>query len=432
MTATVKNKKERFVLAAQTALPDHVEPKSWSPAVLQHKASGNKLRLVLPVDLKQEAASKPQKPRNTTQNQEPAPITPDDILEHIASNRPFDVAQAIHTVLMRSEGLAVATHKVAVLLVGLGPELAASVLRQCPEKDTQMVVQALSELDGVTAREKDEICEEFRQILISGDYVIRAGRDYTSDVLRRAFSYHKAQMLLKQATGEPTRGFAMLENVDPNHIVPFISKEHPQTIALILSQLDQVKAASVLNGLLPHIQETVVTRLAQMDNISPAVLQEVEDNLAGELQAILSNEITQIGGPHAVAKILSHTGRATEKHILKSLDEKYPKLAEEIRNGLFVFDDIARLTDREIKELAEDVGLKDFAMALKGASEEAQNRVFDVYGEEKSKQIKQDMKHSGPTLMEDVEAVQLRVVRKVREFEAQGKITISPRARVYV
>ena len=114
------------------------------------------------------------------------------------------------------------------------------------------------------------------------------------------------------------------------------------------------------------------------------------------------------------------------------MDEKYPKLAEEIRNGLFVFDDIARLTDREIKELAEDVGLKDFAMALKGASEEAQNRVFDVYGEEKSKQIKQDMKHSGPTLMEDVEAVQLRVVRKVREFEAQGKITISPRARVYV
>lgn len=431
MTTPVE-KKGRIVLAGQTAMPDHVDAQSWSPVVLQHKAPADRLRMVLPVDPKQDPTPKAQQARQATQKKELAPIGSDDTLEHIASNRPFDVAQAIHTVLKRTEGQESAAQKAAVLLVGLGPELAASVLQHCQDEDTQVVVQALSELDGVTAREKDAICEDFRQLLITGDYVIRAGKSYASDVLRRAFTYHRAQVLLKQATGEPTRGFAMLEHVEPNQIVPFISKEHPQTIALILSQLDHVKAASVLNGLLPHVQENVMTRLAQMDNISPAVLQEVEDNLASELQAILSNEITQIGGPQAVAKILSHTGRSTEQHILKSLEEKYPKLAEEIENGLFVFDDIANLTDREIRELVDEIGLKDFAMALKGASEEAKARVFKVYGEEESKDIKQNMTHSGPTLVEDVEDVQLRIVRKVREFEAQGKIAIPPRARVYV
>ncbi|MGA1198602.1 MAG: hypothetical protein ACO36I_19110, partial [Candidatus Latescibacterota bacterium] len=324
MTTTIQEKKGRFVLTAQTAMPDNVEPTRWSPVVLQQKKLTDKLRFVLPADPAQEPLPKPQRARNASQNQEPTPITPDDSLEQIASNRPADVAQAIHTVLMRGQGQEDVVKKAAVLLVGLGSHLAASVLQQCSAEDTQATIQVLSQLDGVTAREKDEICEEFRQILIAGDYVIRAGKGYANDVLRRAFSYHRAQVLLKQATGESTRGFAMLENVDPNQIVPFISKEHPQTIALILSQLDHVKAARVLNGLLPHIQETVIERLAQMDHISPSILQEVEDNLASELQAILSNEITQIGGPRAVAKILSNTSRSIDTRVLKNMDQKYP------------------------------------------------------------------------------------------------------------
>lgn len=431
MTTTTQKTHENFVLSDHTALPENATSKPWSPAVLTHKQTVEKLRMVLPADPVQESVAKPQRARNNVQNQEPAPITPNDTLEHIASHRPFDVAQAIRTVLMRdpeSEGI----KKVAVLLIGLGPQLAASVLRHCADEDAKIAVQALSDLDGVTAREKDEICESVRQILITGDYVIKAGKDYARDVLRRAFSFNKAQMLLHQATGQPTSGFAMLETVEANHIVPFISKEHPQTIALILSQLDHVKAAQVLNGLLPHIQETVIERLAHMDNISPSVLQEVENNLAEELQAVLSSQSTQIGGPRAVAQILSHTGRSTEERIVKNLDQKYPKLAEEVRNRMFVFDDIVHLTNQEIQELFQEIELKDLALALKGASHEAQKRIFDVFGEEESKQIKQDMKHSGPTLVEDVEAVQLRIVRTVRKFEEQGKIEILPRARVYV
>jgi flagellar motor switch protein FliG len=424
MTTTIQEKKGRFVLTAQTAMPENVEPTRWSPVVLQQKKLTDKLRFVLPADPAQEPLPKPQRARNASQNQEPTPITPDDSLEQIASNRPADVARAIHTVLMRGQGQEDVVKKAAVLLVGLGSHLAASVLQQCSEEDTQATIQVLSQLDGVTAHEKDEICEEFRQILIAGDYVIRAGRGYANDVLRRAFSYHRAQVLLKQATGEPTRGFAMLENVDPNQIVPFISKEHPQTIALILSQLDHVKAARVLNGLLPHIQETVIERLAQMDHISPSILQEVEDNLASELQAILSNEITQIGGPRAVAKILSNTSRSIETRVLKNMDQKYPKLAEEIRKGLFVFDDIANLTDREIQLLINTIDGKDLAVGLKGGSEKLQERIFANVSEEAGAKIKEEKEFSGPVRMSDVEKAQLRIVQTVRQLEESGQIKI--------
>jgi len=424
MTTTIEKKEGRFVLAGQAVLSKDDKPTAWSPPVLKNKKLLHRLSLVLPPDPVQESAQKPQRPRNMLQSQTPAPIKPDDTLEEIANNRPYDVAQAIRTVLIRDDAPDSAPKKVAILLVGLGAPLAASVLRQCSEEDTQTATKALSELDGVTSREKDVVCETFRQILVTGDYVLKAGKDYALDVLRQAFSFNKAQVMINQAMGQPTSGFAMLEHVDANHIVPFISKEHPQTIALILSQLDHIKAANVLKGLAPHIQETVIERLAQMDNISPVVLREVENNLADELQSVLSGQSTQIGGPRAVAKILSNTSRSIETRVLKNMDQKYPKLAEEIRKGLFVFDDIANLTDHEIQLLLKMIDGRDLAVGLKGGSEKLQERIFANVSEEAGAKIREEMKFSGPVRMSDVEQVQLNIVQSVRQLEESGQIKI--------
>ncbi len=317
-----------------------------------------------------------------------------------------------------------ARQKIAVLRISLGQETTAEVMKYLTDMEIEMIAQSISEMEVVTTEQEDEVLEEFEAMLLAGKYVSQGGMDFARGALEKALGPRKAQALLDRVSSTTTSGFYMLRNVDPNQIIPFLSKEHPQTISLILSQLDSAQAAGVLNGLPEEMQADVAYRIAQMENISPEVLRELEDVLANELQAIMSGQITEIGGPKTVAEILNSTGRSTEKAVLERLDAQDPELAEEVRNQMFVFDDIANLTDREIQMILREVDTKDLAIALKGGSEEVQDRIFGNVSERVGTMIKEEMQFSGPVRTSDVEEVQLRVVQTVRQLEEAGQVTI--------
>jgi flagellar motor switch protein FliG len=317
-----------------------------------------------------------------------------------------------------------AKQKVAILMIALGQDTTAEVMKYLTDQEVEGIAQAISELDVVTTEQEDEVFEEFEQLLLAGKYVSQGGIDFARGALEKALGPRKAQALLDRVNSTTSSGFYMLRNVDPDQIVPFISKEHPQTISLILSQLDSTQAAGVLTGLPEELQSDVAFRIAQMDNIQPQVLRELEESLANELQAILSGQITEIGGPKAVAEILNRTGRSTEKAVLERLDAQDPELAEEVRNQMFVFDDIANLTDREIQMILREVDTKDLAVALKGGSDELQERTFGNVSERVGTMIKEEIQFSGPVRMSDVEEVQLRVVQTVRQLQEAGQVTI--------
>jgi flagellar motor switch protein FliG len=317
-----------------------------------------------------------------------------------------------------------ARQKVAILMIALGQETTAEVMKYLTDIEVEQIAQSISELDLVTTEQEDEVLEEFEQLLLAGKYVSQGGIDFARGALEKALGPRKAQAVLDRVTSTTSSGFYMLRNVDPNQIIPFISKEHPQTIALILSQLDPTQSAGVINGLPEEMQSDVAYRIARMDNISPQILRELEESLAHDLQAILSGQITEIGGPKAVAEILNRTGRSTEKAVLERLDAQDPELAEEVRNQMFVFDDIANLTDREIQMILREVDTKDLAVALKGGSEELQERIFGNVSERVGTMIKEEMQFSGPVRMSDVEEVQLRIVQTVRQLEEAGQVTI--------
>ena len=317
-----------------------------------------------------------------------------------------------------------ASQKVAILMIALGQDTTAEVMKYLTEMEVEAIAQAIAALDVVTTEQEDEVLEEFEQLLVAGKYVSQGGLDFARGALEKALGPRKAQGLLDRVTSTTSSGFYMLRNVDPNQIIPFLSKEHPQTIALILSQLDAAQAAGVLNGLPEELQADVSFRVATMESISPEVLRELEDSLAQDLQAILAGQVTEIGGPKAVAEILNRTGRSTEKSVLERLDAQDPELAEEVRNQMFVFDDIAKLTDREIQMILREVDTKDLSVALKGASEEMQDRIFTNMSERVGTMLKEEMEFSGPVRMSDVEEVQLRVVQVVRQLEEAGQVTI--------
>ena len=310
-------------------------------------------------------------------------------------------------------------------MIALGQDTSAEILKYLNDYEIEDIAQTIAELRTVTTDQEDEVLEEFETMLMAGKYVSMGGIDFARGTLEKAMGPRRAQSMLDRVTATTSGGFYLLRNIAPNQIAPFISKEHPQTIALILSQLDPSQAAGVLNILPEELQSEVTYRVAAMENISPQVLREIEDTLANELQAILTGQITEIGGPKEVAEILNMTGRSTEKAVLERLDSQDPEIAEEIRNMMFTFDDIANLTDREIQMVLREVDTKDLATALKGSAPEMQDRIFSNVSERVSQMIREEMEFSGPIRMSDVEEVQLRVVQTVRQLEEAGQVTVT-------
>ena len=317
-----------------------------------------------------------------------------------------------------------ARKKVAILMIALGQDTTAEVIKYLSDPEIELIAQAITELDVVTTEQEDEVLEEFEQLLIAGKYVSQGGIDFARGALEKALGPRKAQSLLDRVTSTTSSGFYILRNVDPNQIIPFISKEHPQTIALILSQLEPAQAAGVLYGLPEELQADVAYRIARMENISPQILRELEESLTQNLAIILAGQITEIGGPKAVAEILNRTGRSTERSVLERLDTQDPELAEDVRNQMFTFEDIAKLADREIQIIMREVDTKDLAIALKSASQDLLDRIFSNLSERVGTMIKEEMDFSGPVRVSDVEDVQLRIVQTVRQLEEAGMVTI--------
>ena len=215
----------------------------------------------------------------------------------------------------------------------------------------------------------------------------------------------------------------MLKNVAPEQIAPFISHEHPQTIALILSQLEAVQAAGIISQLPETVQAEVSYRIATLDNITPAVLKQIEESLEANLGDILGGH-KDVGGPKIVADMLNLTGSTVEKNVLQKLDAQDPEVAETVRNMMFVFDDLETLTAREIQVVLREVEQKDLVVALKTASEEVKDKILGNMSERVRDYIEEEMEFLGPMRLSEVEDIQLRVVHKVRQLEEQGQVNI--------
>ena len=317
-----------------------------------------------------------------------------------------------------------AQQKVAILMLALGEDTAGEIMRHLSEREVEEMTQALAELGMVSTEDQDEVLEEFEQLLTAGKYVSQGGLDFARGALEKAMGPKQAQAMLDRITKTTSSGFYLLRNVDPRQIVPYLAKEHPQTVALILSQLDPEQAAGVLGGLPQEMQGDVAYRLSKMETIAPEVLRELEQNLATDLESILSGQVTEIGGTKAVAEILNRTGHTTEAGVLDYLDELDPELAEEVRNQMFTFEDVASLTDQDIRKLLQVADKGDLVTALRGASDEVKARVFSNLSKRAGQTLKEDLEFTGPVRKSEAEDAQLRIVQVVRQLEEENQITV--------
>lgn len=316
--------------------------------------------------------------------------------------------------------------KAAILLITLGPERSADIFKHLKEEEIEELTLEIANTRSVSPQVKEDILNEFYQVCLAQQYIAEGGIGYAKELLDKALGAEKAQEVITKLTASlQVRPFEFVRKTDPGQLLNFIQDEHPQTIAMILSYLSSGQAALVLGALPPEKQADVAKRIAMMDRTSPDVIKEVESVLERKLSSLVNQDYTIVGGVDAIVNILNTVDRATEKHIMESLEIEEPELADEIRKKMFVFEDILLLDDRAIQRVMREVDNSDLSIALKNANDEVQGVIFKNLSKRLAAMIKEDMEFMGPVRMKDVEEAQQKIVSVIRKLEDAGEIVIS-------
>jgi len=316
--------------------------------------------------------------------------------------------------------------KAALLLISLGPEVAAAVYKNLTEEEVEQLTLEITSVKKVDATVKEEIIEEFHNIAIAQDYISQGGIAYAKTVLEKALGKEHSQAIINRLTSSlQVRPFDFARRADPSQLLNFIQNEHPQTIALILSYLEPEQAGTILSSLPQEVQADIARRIATMDSTSPEVISEVESVLERKLSSTVTQDFTETGGVDAVVEVLNGVDRSTEKTILDALEIQDPKLAEEIRKKMFVFEDIVTLDSRSIQRIIRDCENEDLILSLKVSSEEVQKVLYDNMSQRMAESFQEEIQIMGPVRLRDVEEAQSRIVETIRRLEDSGEIIIA-------
>ncbi|HHX94558.1 MAG TPA: flagellar motor switch protein FliG [Clostridia bacterium] len=316
--------------------------------------------------------------------------------------------------------------KAAVLFISLGPELSSSIMKQLPEEEIERISFEIANMDVVDSKTQAEVITEFLELHQAQYYLLKGGVEYAKQVLEKTVGPAKANdYLRKLSMASKKQPFSNLRKTDPKHLVNFIANEHPQTIALILCYLDPEQAAMVLGALPQEKQADIAKRVATMETTSPEIVKEVEAVLVQKLSTVAEEKFTSAGGVQSIVDILNRVDRSTERLIIETLEQENPELADDIRNRMFVFEDINLLDDTAVRRILREIDSKELAKALKGSSEELLNRVFSNMSQRAGEMVKEEMEFLGPIRLREVEEAQQNIVRVIRRLDEAGEIIIS-------
>ncbi|WP_372590685.1 flagellar motor switch protein FliG [Fervidobacterium pennivorans subsp. carthaginiensis] len=316
--------------------------------------------------------------------------------------------------------------KAAILLVTMGPEKAARVLKNLEESEVEMLTIEIANLGKVTNEERKAVLEEFQNLTKAREMIVSGGIEYAKEMLIKAFGPEKAMQIIERLVSNlSVKPFEFMRNADVMQIVNFLQSEHPQTIALVLSFLEPRIAAQVLSALPENLQIEVIKRISLLERASPDVVKEVEKLLEKKFAGVTTQTLSAVGGLDTAAEIMNNLDRSTEKNIMERLTYESPELAEEIRRRMFVFEDILKLDDRSVQLVLREVNTQDLAVALKGASEELKQKIFNNMSKRAQQLLKDEIEFMGPVRVKDVEEAQQKIINIIRRLEEAGEIVIA-------
>jgi len=318
--------------------------------------------------------------------------------------------------------------KAAVFMVAFGAEVAPKILKELSDAEIERLTLEIANLREIPPAIEQRVLRESGDIILAQQYVSQGGVEYARKLLDKAVGKDKTVEILKRLEGGiRATGFGLIKNIDPKQLITFIQNEHPQTIALILTQLSPQTAAEIITELPEELRADVAYRIATMGKISPDVIKDLESVLQMQFADVGGRDMSISGGSKIVAEVLNMIEGDISKNILDGMEGDHPDLASEIKNLMFVFEDIVLLDNRSIQRFLKEIETKDLSIALKAASEEVRQKVFSNVSERVAAMIKEEMEYLGPMRLSDVESTQHKIVESIRRLQEEGQIIISGR-----
>ena len=314
--------------------------------------------------------------------------------------------------------------KAAILLMSLPEEQAAHLLSKLTSKQVEVVSIEIAKLGRLGGDEQETVIHEFAEANPNSLGFAGGGLDLAKSLVEKALGKDATQTLDIVQQSIAALPFGFLKKVDPQNLLTFLIDEHPQTIALILSHLPPAYGAEIIKGIPAERQLAVIRRVANMGQTNPEVIQEVERGLESRMSNLMNQSFEKAGGVSSVAEILNVSDRATERALLESLAQEDPELVEEIRRLMFVFDDLGKLSDKDIQTVLKNVETSQWAMALKGASAELKQKILGNMSQRAAGMLTEEMDFLGAVKLSEVESVQQQVVDIVRKLEDAGLLTV--------
>ena len=314
--------------------------------------------------------------------------------------------------------------KAAILLMSLPEDQAAHLLSKLSPKQVEVVSIEIAKLGRLGGDEQETVIHEFAEANPNSLGLAGGGLDLAKSLVEKALGKDATQTLDVVQQSIAALPFGFLKKVDPQNLLTFIIDEHPQTIALILSHLPPAYGAEIIKGIPAERQLAVIRRVANMGQTNPDVIHEVERGLESRMSNLMNQSFEKAGGVSSVAEILNVSDRATERALLESLAQEDPELVEEIRRLMFVFDDLGKLSDKDIQTVLKNVETSQWAMALKGASAELKQKILGNMSQRASAMLSEEMDFLGAVKLSEVESVQQQVVDIVRKLEDAGQLVV--------
>ncbi|MBL8295990.1 MAG: flagellar motor switch protein FliG [Bryobacterales bacterium] len=317
--------------------------------------------------------------------------------------------------------------KAAVLMVVVGDHAASEVLSRLTEDEASKLSREIARTSTVPPDLAEAVLEEAYQMSVAQEYVAQGGIDYARKLLISAYGPEAARRLLDRlmkAIGNDSESFDALQKADPQQLAKFIHKEHPQTIALVLSHLNSSHAAALLQSLPAEIRADVSLRMANLERISPEVVSRIAGIIGQKIRALGEFSRESYGGVRAVAEMFNRLDSGTSKEILDDIEKQDTTLTEAIRHLMFVFEDLLLLDGPGIKEVLARVDRKLLTVALKGTSEQLKQKFLDCMSQRGADMLREDMDALGPVKIKEVDAAQQQIIAVVRQLESEGVVSL--------
>lgn len=317
------------------------------------------------------------------------------------------------------------TRKAAVLCMALGTDAAAQLLQQLSPDEVERVSAEIAAIPSVDADEIAQVLQEFQETRHRAGQMADGGTRTAEALLERALGVDRARgAVTRLGAHPPPTGLARLARATPESLITGLRGEHPQTLALVLAHVEPRLAAGVIEALPAELAGDVMLRLAHLGRVAPAVLAVVEQVLGARVVVTLADGPAQSGGAGLAARLLTMMEGTVSSALLEALAEREAGLADEIRDLMFVFEDLQLLDDRSMQRLLREVASRDLALALKAASEPLRAHVYRNMSERAVEALKEESELLGAVKVKDVQAAHVALLATARELQADGEITV--------